>query len=1036
MRDRHGKTELACSECGDNNFASKIQFKKHMLGHKHAEMISEAKDNVSELPTLAKAAEQDPSLKLHNRVTEFMKDPDRLREVQEQAVIVNQYDSDGLPYMCKICSKKFKKLKYLNLHLRVAHTNDKDKKYQCSLCDKGFPLMSSFRHHIRTHTNSRPYKCKLCSVGFKQIGHVKDHLLSHSSKFLESCRICGKNFKLNGSLKPHVISHCKLRPFKCPICSDTFQDISQLTTHFTKYTTGNDEVDDTKSKTYTCVMCFSFTSTSRNDLFRHLKNHKLDKPFSCQVCGVKFPRFLELYFHKDKCNHFIESDLQKKKYSNPFSSRNNNKVEIFDQFSIEEIQTQYYYEPEDEELFNQMMEASGLEENISSKYLYSTHQKKIKQTRATDSKVRVRRITDTDFGYNEINTNEYSQGDIEYEDDLMSVAQQLTQMADVGHSELSEIIVPESLVNNTFNRVKDNRRNLNLNAANTLISQSEQYENSFDVSSNWNQDIIIKSSGQDNMRHEIHQQDVGLQTNLAPEIAQEIVYTDTNYQESNTAASALLQEDHMKSIAIQNIEVGYNEKNTVAMNSSKEAKPAKSAVQKTYKVVDQTGNELIVCIVNENVDGVDINNVLQNEAFQKLFLDMPLSSNSKEKETDVSRKDSFVADISETVIEKTKDTASQLKDNEIHAVMNENRTLEIAEVKLKQSKDTEIGTTVDEHFQVSGDHRQLETQETDHTMNTGKNENLLNRKTKYMHKKNEDTGDYPCEICGKRFIKLKWKNRHKKIHMADNERAYKCDQCGRGFNRPSNLETHKQSHTGKKLFSCKSCDKSFTQLGHLNVHYRTHSNYKPFKCDKCDWSCITKSLLRKHMLMKHDGQKNWKCNECDLAFINKSDLMRHKVVHLSQSDKSEIVATTSQIDEDVGMVPSTTKEKVHQFICDVCGKGYMVESSLKFHRMRHEKGDDFKCKVCSKGFPTSELLAKHKTTHKTLVNFPCEKCGKMFNRTSNLAYHVDTVHATGQTKEVKYRCAKCDKGFRKQNQFLVHVVVCQAEMLEKKSGKT
>ena len=1004
-----------------------------MQEHKHAQLLLKAK-GVQELPELADAVELDPNLELHNKVTELAKDPYAFKEVYQHARMFDKFDTTGMPYTCKICSKKFKKVKYLNLHIRVTHTNDKDKKFQCKICGRGFPLMNSFRNHFRIHTNSRPYKCKLCPKTFKQLGHVKDHLLSHSSKFIDTCRICGKEYKRNGSLKLHILTHCKLQPFKCPICSDTFQDLSQLTAHFSRYTSGN-ELED-KTKTYTCHMCLNFTSESKADILQHLNNHKLDKPFTCPKCDERFPKFLTLYFHKVKFNHFIESDFETKKFHNSYLT-NNNKTVLFDDYSLEELQAQYQYEPDDPEFLREMVNTEMKEANDETEYFYLKEVEKPRKPVAAESTDVARNMNDTDFECRDINTAGFSQTatDLEYEDDLLSVAQQLTQMADISHGEYSEIVVPDSLEDDTLSIVSDGRKQLGLNVetSSDVVVQAGQFENSFDVSSHWNTELILKGQGQENLTQQNSQQYAGFQKHIGPNMMQENV---SRYQENVSATNALLQENNMKSVLPQNTEFIYDEKDTSAGQSIRPDTAANSFVQQTYKVVDQTGNELIVCILNENVNKTDIHNVLQNETFQKIVSFQQRYNGVSEKETDIADK------TRETVFEKRRESVPQQTDKVIHAVMNENKNLEIPEVTVteKNNKETSLSTAkAPEHnFQgpdTAAEHNLLgvdtAAEVREQVAKHVESENILTHKTKYMHKKNEDTGDYPCDICGKRFIKKKLRSVHRKVHLSDSERAYKCDQCGRGFNRPSNLEHHKMVHTGEKLFSCQHCDKRFTQLGHLKTHCRIHDNYRPFRCDKCDWSCITKSLLRKHVLTKHEGVRKWKCDKCDLAYITKSELMRHHIVHMSKMEKSELILATSQMDEDFVESNAKVENKIPKFICDICGKGYMQESTLNLHYMKHETGEDFKCEVCSKGFPTAKLLTEHEKCHKN-TEMPCDRCGKILKNRQSLRHHISSVHASRSKVVINYRCAKCDKGFNKRKHFLCHVAVCQAEIIEKK----
>ncbi|KAJ8587166.1 hypothetical protein M405DRAFT_934910 [Rhizopogon salebrosus TDB-379] len=55
---------------------------------------------------------------------------------------------------------------------------------------------------------------------------------------------------------------------------------------------------------------------------------------------------------------------------------------------------------------------------------------------------------------------------------------------------------------------------------------------------------------------------------------------------------------------------------------------------------------------------------------------------------------------------------------------------------------------------------------------------------------------------------------------------YECDYCGKGFNRPSSLKIHLNSHTGEKPFTCtfEGCGRSFSVLSNMRRHARVHAD--------------------------------------------------------------------------------------------------------------------------------------------------------------------------------------------------------------------
>ena len=66
--------------------------------------------------------------------------------------------------VCKECNKSFKNVYQ---HMKVSHTEDKDKKYQCNTCGKGFVDKTRLKEHVVIHDTARPFPCKYCQFSSK-----------------------------------------------------------------------------------------------------------------------------------------------------------------------------------------------------------------------------------------------------------------------------------------------------------------------------------------------------------------------------------------------------------------------------------------------------------------------------------------------------------------------------------------------------------------------------------------------------------------------------------------------------------------------------------------------------------------------------------------------------------------------------------------------------------------------------------------------------------------------------------------------------
>merc|ERR1712226_692109 len=74
---------------------------------------------------------------------------------------------------------------------------------------------------------------------------------------------------------------------------------------------------------------------------------------------------------------------------------------------------------------------------------------------------------------------------------------------------------------------------------------------------------------------------------------------------------------------------------------------------------------------------------------------------------------------------------------------------------------------------------------------------------------------------GKLFPTKVYLARHIKInHISDEEKPYRCEQCGKGFIDRVILEMHMNVHLGLKPFKCRYCDNFYQNISNQNAHER------------------------------------------------------------------------------------------------------------------------------------------------------------------------------------------------------------------------
>ncbi|XP_076230051.1 zinc finger protein datilografo isoform X14 [Nomia melanderi] len=179
--------------------------------------------------------------------------------------------------------------------------------------------------------------------------------------------------------------------------------------------------------------------------------------------------------------------------------------------------------------------------------------------------------------------------------------------------------------------------------------------------------------------------------------------------------------------------------------------------------------------------------------------------------------------------------------------------------------------------------------------------------------------------------------------IAGNEvKPHQCQQCLKSFSSNHQLVQHIRVHTGEKPYKCSYCDRRFKQLSHVQQHTRLHTGERPYKCHLPD---------------------------CGRAFIQLSNLQQHLRNHDAQVERA----------------------KNRPFHCNICGKGFATESSLRTHTS--------KVSHCSKN-PWQRLKELQQRVvfqqHAALIGGPnatsCPVCHKLFLGGEALMEHMKHTH--------------------------------------------
>ncbi|KAG7297426.1 hypothetical protein JYU34_019413 [Plutella xylostella] len=218
------------------------------------------------------------------------------------------------------------------------------------------------------------------------------------------------------------------------------------------------------------------------------------------------------------------------------------------------------------------------------------------------------------------------------------------------------------------------------------------------------------------------------------------------------------------------------------------------------------------------------------------------------------------------------------------------------------------------------------------------------------------------------------------------------DEVSHSFDEDNSNETR------EKTYRCKKCDIDFKCAKDLQNHRKVTNHWKMKRpCPICN-KVYSNYYFKRHMEY-HKHSTPYVCDVCGKAFVLQGHFSRHRMTHdFELPFQCTMCPYRGRFTESLKMhMRSHTGEKPYQ--CPECPVRCINMSNLKRHRNTHKKEHDFKCETCGKGFFMKRDLDLHfKVDHTGIKDHVCNVCGKAFGYRKQMMKHQLKVHKREKLK--------------------------------------
>ena len=201
-----------------------------------------------------------------------------------------------------------------------------------------------------------------------------------------------------------------------------------------------------------------------------------------------------------------------------------------------------------------------------------------------------------------------------------------------------------------------------------------------------------------------------------------------------------------------------------------------------------------------------------------------------------------------------------------------------------------------------------------------------------------------------------------------------CPECGKIYNKKSEMLKHYRSIHGGIKYPCIQCDHQATDRGNLQKHIQSKHEGIKYPCSHCSYQATERGSLKRHIQSKHEGIK-YPCDHCDYQARYQSDLQKH----------------------------IESKHDGIKYSCKQCDSQFTDRGSLQKHIQSTHEGIKYPCNQCDSQFTDRSSLQKHIKSKHVGIKYPCNQCNYQATYHSDLQKHIQSKH-----EGIKYPCNRCD----------------------------